>query len=600
MLNKDECIKKINLLLSSQQGRLGKYYRNYRLYTGNPTADIESINPSIIGYAPENYSGTLEDDTPKFNVIKSAIDSVVSKLAQARCRPFVNCNMGRHKSFMIARNLQSFLDSYCDKQQINKKVSQILRDSMIFDSGYLFFDAENIEWIRVLPWNVYLLPQEVSGNGSKLQNAYIEFPHYPIDQLSDDLRKLIDEHNERSGFVQYGIYFNARTKTKAILMNRQIKKIEEGFDEIPLIRFNYCEPLVGNSALSVADMLCGIQQQIDILMKKICEASRLSIATNYFVPQSLGISTSVLNNRIGNIIPINSAGEDIQVFNPEFINPQYQELLNDLIERAYNLVGVSQLSSQGKKETGITSGVAISTMESLENDRFELELHQYIDCFTNMTSTMIKVMGSGKYKNQSLLDDNRYTYNCSWRDVLEEVGKLRLMFSSADLLSKDPSEKLKQLQALAQAGLLPIAKIGQLMEIPDIQSGFSFISNAENACQTVINKALYQGDYTIPDYISIAMLKEDIQNTQMLLRSAEGETNSNEGDIRKLQILYEKADAIEEELQANAPVQEEEIPQESGAVEMQNGQQPSVASEEGKATPYANIDFSGSSSGGTA
>lgn len=598
MLDKESVIKKVNHLLNSQSGRKSKYQRNYNLYVGSMSSDIDSAAPSILGFMPANYSATLENDTPKFNVIKSAIDSVVSKISQARCRPFVNCNMGSHKTFMIARNLQSFLDSYCDVQNLNKKVAAILRDAMIFDTGYLFFNADSVEWLRALPWDVYLDPQEVSGNGSELKNLYIEFRNFPLDQLDEDTKKLLTDDERERTYIIYSLYFNANTETKAIFINRRIKKIEKGYKKIPLIIFHYCEPLVGSSAISVADMLCGIQEQIDILLKKISEASRLSVANNYFVPKSLGVSASRLNNRIGNVIPINSAAEDIQVFNPEFINPQYMELLNDLIERAYNLVGVSQLSSQGKKETGITSGIAISTMESLENDRFELELHQYIDCFTNICKTMIEVMGtSDKYKKDTLMVKSRYTYETTWESVKEETDKLKLMFSSADLLSKDPNEKLKQLQTLAQAGLLPVSKIGQLMELPDIQSGFSFISNAENACQTVINKALYQDDYEIPDYISLQLLKENIQNTQMLLRSAEGEGDSNEKDIDKLQKLYEKADEIDMKLEE---LQQGDV--EAGAAAAQGadiaGSAPqSVEAEQNKgvANKYESINLSGNS-----
>jgi hypothetical protein len=135
------------------------------------------------------------------------------------------------------------------------------------------------------------------------------------------------------------------------------------------------------------------------------------------------------------------------------------------------------------------------------------------------------------------------------------------------------------------------------MELPDIQSGFSFISNAENACQTVINKALYQDDYEIPDYISLQLLKENIQNTQMLLRSAEGEGDSNEKDIDKLQKLYEKADEIDTKLEA---LQQGDA--ESGAATAQGadiaGNAPqSVEAQQnaGVANKYESINLSGNS-----
>lgn len=547
MLEKSEIRKRINFLVNLDNGRLGKYYRNYRLYTGNPTADLNSMNPAVAGYQASNFSQNLKDDTPRINVVKSCIDAVVSKVSQARCRPYINTANGSFKDIQIAKNLQTFLDIYCDDQRFNYKVASAFRDACTFDVGYMYFDPDQVEWLRVFPWNTYIDPNEVTGAGSKLTQAFIYFPNYPVNQLSDELYAKLPKTMRSKTHIEYGIYYDTKTETKAIVFGSDIAIIEKGYEEVPLVSLYYTEPVIGNSPMSITDMIFGIQQQIDILSKKITEASRLSVAGTYFVPKALGVPVSLLNNRIGNIIPVNTDSMDIQNFNPQFINPQYQELMNDLIERAYNMVGISQLSAQGKKTEGLDSGVALATMEDIQSDRFESQLRQYVDTFTKMVKIMIEVMGAGKYANEPITDNNRYTMRLTWKEVKEEIQKLRLMFSSADSLSKDPSEKLKQLQQLAQAGLIPSSHIGQLLELPDIQTGFNLTSNAINAVSTIINKCIYEDNFNIPDFIPISMLKEEIINTQLLLQCAQGETDSNEEDIAKLQQLWEIALSIEDE-----------------------------------------------------
>ena len=550
LLEKNDIRRRINFLVNLDNGRLGKYLRNYRLYTGNVTADLNSMNPSVAGYQASNYSANLKDDTPRINVVKSCVDAVVSKVSQARCRPYVNTANGSFKDIQIAKNLQTFLDIYCDDQRFNYKVAAAFRDACTFDVGYMYFDPDQVEWLRVFPWNIYVDPNEVTGAGSKLTQAFIYFPNYPVNQLSKELFDKLPKTMRNKTHVEYGIYYDTKTETKAIVFGSDISLIEAGYEEVPLVSLYYTEPVIGNSPMSITDMIFGIQQQVDILSKKIAEASRLSVAGTYFVPKSLGVPTSLLNNRIGNIIPINTDSMDIQNFNPQFINPQYQELQNELIERAYNMIGISQLSAQGKKQAGLDSGVALATMEDIQSDRFETQLRQYVDTFTKMVKVMIEVMGSGKHSADAISDNNRYTMKLTWKEVKEEIKKLRLMFSSADSLSKDPSEKLKQLQQLSQAGLIPASHIGQLLELPDIQTGFNLTSNAINAVSTIINKCIYENRYDIPDYIPISMLKEEIVNTQLLLQCAQGESDDNAKDIAKLDKLWEIADKQEEDTTA--------------------------------------------------
>ena len=552
MLERNQIVRRINDLLANNSGKYTKYQNNYSLYNQSPVADLKAKIPYPVGFLDDVYS---EDSAvPKLNIVKSAVDSVVSKISTAHCRPFVNAVNGSFKTIQICKQLQVFLDFFFDEDNIQKKIVEALRNACIFDSGFVYIDEDTGKTETLNPWNVYTRATEKDG----FKSAYIEFPYKSIDTLKDEEYKILTPEEKEGLYVTLGYFYDSRTKTKAILVNRDIRRIVElNFELVPLVSIYYTPAIIGNVTLSIADMLRGIQQEIDSLMQRIADASVLNPAMTIFMPNATNIKVGQLNNKVGNIVQYNSPqGErPVEIATPEFISSQYMTLLNDLVEKAYNMVGISQLSAQGKKPSGLDSGVALATQADIESDRFQCLLDQYIRTFTDLSKIMIHIFES----NKSIIEPSRYALRITWGEVEKEFYKMRIQFSCADSLSKDPSEKLKQLQTLAQAGIIPPTQIASLLELPDINRGYSAANNAFNATMTLIDACIYEDRYEIPSYIPAEMIKEQIVNMQLSLKAAEGGTDSNEKDIQKLIKLYE---AVEEEeknlssLQAQATAQD--------------------------------------------
>lgn len=540
-LSKQEVILKINDLLANNNVKLTKYQRDYSLYNQTPATDLKAKIPLALGLQDDVYS---EDSiVPKLNVIKSAIDSVVSKISTAHCRPFVNTIKGSFKTIQICKQLQIFFDYYYEEQQIQQKVVEALRDACIFDSGYIYVDEVTGEVKVVEPWNLYSRQRE-KGN---FKSVYIEFPNTSIDLLDDYDYDLLNKSESKGIYVTLGYFYDSRTRTKATLINRQIRKIDTvTFDEVPVVPIYYTMPIVGNSCLSIADMLKGIQIEVDELMKRISDASVLNPALTFFLENASNIKVGQLNNRVGNIIQYNAANgsNPVSVATPEFISNQYISLLDNLIEKAYNMVGISQLSAQGKKPAGLDSGVALATQNDIESDRFQVLLDQYIATFTAVAKLIVKVFSA----NKDIIKPSRYSLKLTWGDVEKEYDKMRIQFSAADSLSKDPSEKLKQLQLLAQAGIIPATQIASLLELPDINRGYSVANNAFNATMALIDQCIYEDKYEVPTYVPFQMLKEQIVNMQLSLLAA-SKDGSNDKDIQKLIKYYEIVEDKEMDLQ---------------------------------------------------
>ena len=552
--------KAVNELKSLNAQRIVKYYRNRSLYESTPRLNIENIkNPNVVGYY--NNIDELNEDTtatPNLNVIKSCIDTLSSKIAQSKVRPFFNCVNGSFKDIQTVKSAQQFFDQYYDAEDVNKKVSEAFRDACIFENGYVFIDVDSKKIDKALPWQVYERPSELSYG--KVTRSYYERKDYPVTLLPVKVFNAIKDKLGLAEYVTYGLYFDTVNKVKVYYIPEYDFILEEPFEaeRTPFIRIYYNCPVSGNTSNSVVDMLYTIQLEINTLMNKIKDASQLNIAMTYLIPKGSGLKTGQLNNRIGNIIEYeptsNMTGSPVTVSTPSFIDPQYMALLNELIAKAYELVGISALSAQSKKPTGLNSGIALSTMEDVESERFETQLNQVIKSYVDIARTCLEVFP----KDEDILPEVTTRMTIKWGDIVEESKKMQIQFSSADALSKDPSQKLQQLIALAQAGVIPQSRISQFMEIPDLQGGYSIANNAINAVMSIIQDCVNNDVFDIPEYIPLSLLEDEILNTQLSLRAANYEMNRE--SIAKLSTLYsmciEKEKALAEEAQKDAMAQQ--------------------------------------------
>ena len=541
-------------LKAFSSNRLSKYHRNYRRYNYTPFASLNNIkDPSVVGYYEQ--PAEIEEDTtatPQLNVIKSCVDTLTSKIAQSKVRPFFNTQNGTFKDIQTVKQAQAFFDLYYDAQNVNKKVSETFRDSCIFEKGVIYTNevTKNIE--KALPWQVFVRPAEVTYG--KLTRVYYERKDYPTTLLDDELVRK--SNNENNDYVVYGVYYDIFNHIKAEIIDGVVyRKSVYTPNKLPFVFLHYCSPIVGDTSQSIVDMLNSIQLEIDNLMMKIKDASQLNPALTFCVPKGSSVKTSQLNNRVGQILEYtatpNMTGSPVTVATPAFIDSQYMSLIEELKQSAYELVGISQLSAMSTKPTGLNSGVALSTMENIESDRFETQLNQVIRAYVDIAKTCIEVFP----EEDTILPEDNQRLSIKWKDIVEESNKMVVQFSAADSLSKDPSTKLQQLQMLAQTGIIPQTRIAQFMELPDIQSGYSLSNNAINAVLTCINDCIEKNVFEVPDYIPFTMLKEEIINTQLSLKAAASEHNDNMEDIAKLTKLYESVEIKEADWQADAELE---------------------------------------------
>ena len=536
-MEKQDIIYQIQSLEKYYGNFKSKCLRNYRLYTYSSTVTLDLSDSEIVGYYNRG-TFDIEDDTTSSiqeNVIASCIETLCSKIASQKVRPFFNTVNGTFKEMQVARQAQIFFDQLYEENNVNRIVTNAFRDACIFDKGIVKISDDGIS--NRLPWNVYVDPREVSYK--QITHVAEKLPKTPGRLLKI---KYGIEADYNLDYTVYE-YYDVMEHIKSVYVLEMNKVVTHKYEPniIPYLFIYYSDPIKSNTSQSVVDQLYGIQMQIDEILAVMKDSIQMNPGMTLLVPRSSNIKTNMLSNRTGQIIqydPIpGQTASPVTYATNDIISAQFVQLLDKLKNDAYEVVGISQLSATSQKPTGLNSGVALSTMEDIESDRFETQLNNVIRLYVDIAKACLDIFPP----DEDILPDDLVRANIKWADIVEARNNMKIQFSAAQSLSKDPSEKLKQLTALAQAGVIPQSHIATLMELPDLNAGYNLANNAFNAVYTFIDDVIKNGvPDIIPDYLPWMkgqLLETEIVNTILSL-AVKPVDNANE--IETLKQLFAK------------------------------------------------------------
>lgn len=537
-MDKNQIISNINTLESRYGAYKSKCLRNLRLFTYSSTTTLDISESEVVGYYNRGTFSTSDDTTSAIqeNVIASCIETLCSKIASQKVRPFFNTVNGTFKEMQIAKQAQIFFDMLYEENNVNEIITDAFRNACVFDKGIVKISDDGIT--NRLPWNVFFDPREVTYN--QITHVAEKLPKTPGRILELKYGIKADRNLDYTVYE----YYDVMEHIKAVYVQELNKVVTHEYKPniIPYLEIHYTNPIKGDTSQSVVDQLYGIQTQIDELLAVMKDSIAVNPGMTLLVPRSSNIKTNMLSNRTGQIIqydpipgqttsPVTYATNDI-------ISPQFVQLLDKLKNDAYEIVGISQLSATSQKPSGLNSGVALNTMEDIESSRFETQLNSVVRLYVDVAKACLDIFPP----ENDILPDDLNRANIKWADIVEARNNMKIQFSAAESLSKDPSEKLKQLVALSQAGVIPQSHIATLMELPDLQSGYNLANNAFNSVYTFIDNVLVSG--ILPDKIPVylpknkgGLLETEIVNT-MLSLSIKPEINAKE--IGLLQQLFAK------------------------------------------------------------
>lgn len=501
--NRTDTLQNLNGIIDA---KLDTYTYKLARYLNKIDVDLRNYTEYSWGYT-NNFSSFLQDSdllqAASPNVIKSVIDSLVSKLANNKTRPYFTPVNGTYETRQVVKAAQTYFDTFYDNADIHSKISKAFKEACIFDIGYVFINPFTWSIDVADTWTVAMLSSERNNNTKLL----VRIENYPT--------TLLDKKYRTQNYAQYAIYIDVEEHKAVEYVNgKAVKEVPYDSDILPIVPVYFNEPVNGNRTISVVDELDGIQTQIDLLSAKISTASQLTPANVTYVYENSSLKAGDINNRTGSVysidMPPGTTALPVQNVTPAPMDPTWQSLMDYWKGLAYEMIGISQLSAQSKKPSGLNSGTALQTMEDIESDRFETQVTHFINAYVNLAKVIIEVAP----ENANILPEDINTSNVKWADIKKQSGLYKVQYSAASSLSKDPAEKIKQIMQMSQVGLIPASKIANYLNMPDLQDAYMGASAVQDAIDSVIDNCINKDIYTIPDFVNYQQLSQTIALVQ--------------------------------------------------------------------------------------
>ena len=506
-----------------------------------------------------------------YNVIRSAVDTLVNKIGKEKPRPFFLTDRANLKQRKRAKMLQKFMDGLFAQLELYKRTPWIFRDACLFGTGCLmtFRRGDHIFLERVFPWEclVDLADARYGDPKNFYLCRYIDksvladmFPEFEeeIEACSiqtDDVDHVQDpEANVDRVMLTEAWHLpsgpDAKDGRHAVII-RNATLVDEGYEKhyVPIVFMKYKEPIIGFWGDGLGQEMQGWQTEVNEVADRVQQAHYMTGGQFWLVPDGADIVDTELANGIGVVIH-HKMGMKPENVNPEPIAQGTYQYLKDLPDLALKFSGISQMSAQGTKDPGITAAKAIQTMSDIESDRFSMLGIAYEDFHLTLCDRLIDLCKEideehPGYSIRTGLKD--YSIQIKWSEVDMERDAFVMQLFPTRLLAKTPAARMQQLQDLFAAGIIDRAVFMKLIEAPDLGAE----QDLESAGRDIVDDQIEQMiDCEDPDAPGAMIYPEPFMDLIFALHRAQANYNlgkmqgMDEGHLRLLSEYMRNCKAL--------------------------------------------------------
>jgi hypothetical protein len=514
-------------------------------------------NAEIFGLNPYDYTSKKSDARIGLNVIKQACDTATARIAKSKPRPQFLTENGDYKLKKEAKKLQRYVDGTFYENKAYQMGQEVFRDGTIVGKGCVkFFPAGSKIGMERVFVNELLVDQAESMYGKpsilyqrKVINKRILKGMYANKKtmitntptIEDStlggikLSQMVEviEAWKLPSYEDAGDGLHIIATEKGILM-----KEEWDIDWFPFEFFDWSKRVFGWYSSGISDELRGIQLEINKLLIVIQRAMHLGSVPKVFLDANSKIVKAHINNEIGGIITYSG------------IKPQYDQLmavppvlfeqLANLYTKAFEIVGLSQMSVTGQKPAGLDSGKALRTYKDIETERFSVVAQNYDQFFVDMANKLILMSERESKKKGSKLKvtsfNSKFIEPIAWKDINIKRDQYVLKTFPTNFLSSTPEGKFSDVSDLMGLGMLDQREAMSLLDYPDLE-GVTEYKNAQfDDIHFVLEQIVDDGIYNPPMpyqaldygsklfqqvYVKLKNQKLEPERLEMLLRWGE-------------------------------------------------------------------------------
>ena len=528
-----------------------KYLRNLNRYNNNGqrTEMIYDLYNNPVSF----YFQASDDNRipwPIENVIKSCIDTKVSKMSQLKVRPFYNPVNGLWKTRKVCRVGQQWSDEWYKREKIYKSANMAYRDAQIFDIGHIWVDEVTRIPRRIMPWEYYADPAEQTFK--QYSRCMVKFRQYPLwalkDLFSAKPQSIAAQSYERQPFgrcTDYRIYYHLTEGYRYDIVDKEVlKKTKIDFKRPPVASIYYCPPVKGIWSPSLADDLLTLQKELDLVNEKIHDAEENTPANFVLIPTVGGVKASTMDAGKAALLhtyePVPGVNTPATVVTPASVNPQLLERRKQILESMYNISGVSMLSAQSKRPSGINSGVMLDTLEDVESERFNFEQQNFEQFCMEINEIAIDVFP----EDMDILPKRKERPGVTWKQIKDEREFYSIQFAPASALSNTPKTKMEQVEKLQKMGLIGPEWVAEMLQFPDLEKSYGIATANRDYIEYVTERAAEEGIFEFDEVLNFDDLYKNVMIEIMKLNADEEEDKIIANLIAFLKVIKGKMDAM--------------------------------------------------------
>jgi len=500
-------------------------------------------NEDIHGFGAGLYTSTVSQQAQAkrltVNVIKSCVDTLVSRLGTVKPKPMAITENGNWVKQQRAKHLTDYLEGLYNEIGMWKEGRLALRDACVMGTGVLKLhnSTGKIAIDRVIIDEIIVDETEaIYGQPRQLHqcrfiNRDVVKGMFPgMEELIDDCPSGVDpsvQTRQQADMIlvheswHLPSYKGATDGIHCITINNATL-YEEPWQRqwFPFLFLRYTDRMLGFYGRSLAEEIVGIQLEINKMLRTIAIAQHLVSVPQVWLDIASKTVVSHLDNEIGGI---KFYAGSAPIFNsPNAMPAEYYQHFERLIQKAYEIPGISQLSAASLKPAGLDSGVALRTMQNVESDRFKWTSQKYDEMYLT-AADMIVDLNEELYAKDSRLavkvEGKKGMQRISWKDVRMDIDEYTMRLFPTNLLPSTPEGKLQKTQEMVQAGMIDRDEGMQLLDFPDVESVTSMKLAPRDIVLKILGKIVETGTYESPEpYMNLEMAKSLAQHFYLKCR----------------------------------------------------------------------------------
>jgi len=484
-------------------------------------------NMSLYNFIGSNTSkmdqnNGLPSDRPTFNLIQSAIDTLISRISQSRPAPVFLTDNGDYKERNLAKKLNNFILGEFYQTKTYEKAAIMLRDALVEGTGCLKVyetDDHKVGLDRVLLTELLIDPNEgIYGEPRQVYQLKLvdravlmdKFPKYKQillkadkaypDNSADSSKTVSDlvmvvegwrlPSGPDSGDGRHTIACSA-----GIIFDEEWTK-----QKFPFIFLHFSPRLLGFWSQGLAEQLMGTQMEINSLLFTISRAIKLVGVPRVFQEMGSKVVKAHHNNDIGTIVTYSGTKPSYEV--AQCVPQELYAQLQRLIDYGYQQSGVSALQATSQKPAGLNSGEAIRSYDDISSDRFASLSRKYDNVFIDLAYAIIdmaKDIAEEQGEYQTIYPGKNGT-------KLIDLPKIKLLKNpfiiqcfNMSSLPRDPAGRMQKVTEMIQSGMISIKEGRRLLDYPDLEQIEMLANASEERIFQILDQIVEDGQYTPPD-----------------------------------------------------------------------------------------------------